>query len=144
MFRATASRAVALVSCAVAKDGMTGSAGPESDPLTAGSPHDTPMPGIGASTGRPRGAGGGNVGCVAGIGGAAGAIEDGRDFRTDRGVELGRGGGSWANRYIVVAMSLPANGRSRVIISKNTTAAQLIEGPVPTDSAHDCRFPGLR
>jgi len=72
MFRATASTAVALVSCAVAKDGMSGSAGLESDPLTAGSPRDTPMPGIGASTGRPRGAGGGNVGCVAGIGRAAG------------------------------------------------------------------------
>jgi hypothetical protein len=58
------------------KDGMTGSAGPEPDSLTAGSPCDTPRPGIGASTGPPRGAGAGNVGCVAGIGRATGAGAD--------------------------------------------------------------------
>ena len=71
------------------KDGMTGSAGPEFDPLTAGSPCDTPRPGIGASTGRPRAAGAGSVGRVAGIGRTAGVGTDDGDGTAFDGVADG-------------------------------------------------------
>jgi hypothetical protein len=51
---------------------------------------------------------------------------------------VGGVGGSWAILYIVVAMSLPANGRSRVIISKNTTAAEKRSERPSSDSPLTC------
>jgi hypothetical protein len=63
------------------RDGMTGNAGTESDPLTGGRPCDAPGPGMGARTERPGACGGGTIGWVAGIGRIGGVGTD-NDART--------------------------------------------------------------
>lgn len=83
------------------RDGITGSAGAESDTLTGGMPCGTPGPGIGARSGRPWACGGGSVSWVAGIGRTVGVGADNDagvalDGVTDGITTTGTGGGGAA------------------------------------------------